>query len=75
MAMGLLEDWMKRASETDQSLAPKLGISRVHVSRLRRVVHNPSPELAERLEQLTGIPKASLVFEPRVRAERHARAA
>jgi transcriptional regulator with XRE-family HTH domain len=63
--MGLLAEWMTRKGETDQSLAPKVGISRVHVSRLRRVVHNPSPDLAKKIESVTKIPAAKLVFEAR----------
>jgi transcriptional regulator with XRE-family HTH domain len=52
---------MVRNSETDQSLAPKIGVSRVHVSRLRRSVHKPSPELAVKLESVTGIPAWELL--------------
>lgn len=63
--MSLLADWMRRKGETDQSLAPKLGVSRVHVSRLRRTIHNPSPELAKRIELVTRIPAAKLIFEER----------
>jgi transcriptional regulator with XRE-family HTH domain len=63
--MGILADWMKRASETDQGLAPKIGVSRVHVSRLRRMVHKPSLDLAKTLEEVTGIPAAQFVFEER----------
>lgn len=63
--MGLLAEWMDRHRETDQSFAPKLGVSRVHVSRLRRVIHNPSPDLAKRLERITEIPAAELIFEKR----------
>lgn len=54
--MADLAQWMTDNRETDQSLAPKIGVSRVHVSRLRRRVHKPSPELAVRIEQVTGIP-------------------
>lgn len=66
--MGLLADWMSRNRETDQSFAPKLGVSRVHVSRLRRVIHNPSPDLALKLEEITEIPAAELIFERRAAA-------
>ena len=37
-------------------MAPKLGVSRVQVSRLRRGKHKPSLKLAVTLESLTGIP-------------------
>lgn len=60
--MQTLADWMRRNSETDQSLAPKIGVSRVHVSRLRRNVHKPSPDLARKLEEVTQIPAAEFIF-------------
>lgn len=61
--MNHLACWMKVNRETDQSLAPKVGISRVHVSRLRRGVHRPSPDLARKLETVTNIPAATFIFE------------
>lgn len=61
--MTYLEAWMRLNRETDQSLAPKIGISRVHVSRLRRGVHRPSRELAMKLEAVTAIPAADFIFE------------
>lgn len=60
--MTILAKWMKDKGETDQTLAPKLGISRVHVSRLRRDVHKPSPELALKLEAVTAIPAGEFIF-------------
>jgi transcriptional regulator with XRE-family HTH domain len=63
--MGLLAEWMDRTGETDQTLAPKVGVSRVHVSRLRRLIHNPSPDLAKKLEEVTAIPAANFIFEDR----------
>lgn len=61
--MSILATWMKANNETDQTLAPKIGVSRVHVSRLRRGVHKPKPKLAERLEEVTHIPAAKFIFE------------
>lgn len=59
--MAELSDWMSNHRETDQTFAPKLGVSRVHVSRLRRGVHKPSPELAVKIEDITGIPAWELL--------------
>lgn len=56
-----LAHWMADNRETDQTLAPKIGTSRVHVSRLRRKIHRPSPELAMKLEAVTGIPAWELL--------------
>lgn len=54
--MADLNSWMDDAGESDESLAPKLGVSRVQVSRIRRGVNKPSATVAARLEELTGIP-------------------
>lgn len=63
--MTKLAEWMRANEETDETLASKLGVSRVHVSRLRRDVHRPRPGLARKLEELTGIPAAQFIFEDR----------
>lgn len=63
--MADLAQWMRLNDETDQSLAPKIGVSRVHVSRLRRKVHLPSPDLARKLEEITEIPAAEFIFDER----------
>lgn len=61
--MTILAQWMLANEETDHTLAPKVGVSRVHVSRLRRGVHKPKPRLAEKLEEVTSIPAAKFIFE------------
>lgn len=53
---------MQDKGEDDASLSVKLGISRVHASRLRRDICKPSPETAIKLEKLTGIPAPSFIF-------------
>lgn len=47
---------MTGAGESDETLAPKIGVSRVQVSRIRRNINKPSPSVAAKLEELTGIP-------------------
>lgn len=54
--MADLNAWMKGEGESDETLAPKLGVSRVQVSRIRRGVNRPSLTVAAKLEELTGIP-------------------
>lgn len=63
--MADLAAWMNANGETDESLAPKLGVSRVHVSRLRRRICNPSPDMAKRIEDLTAIPAIDLLLRER----------
>lgn len=50
-----LGNWMKDR-ETDESLAKKLGISRVSVTRIRNGAHGASKDTALKLEAVTGIP-------------------
>lgn len=54
--MNALAAWMSEAGETDETVAAKAGVSRVQISRIRRNLSRPSPELAEKLETLTGRP-------------------
>lgn len=54
--MNALAKWMETAPETDESLAAKVGVSRVQISRIRRDLSAPSPKLAEKLEGVTGVP-------------------
>lgn len=63
--MALLDEWMATNTVSDEALAERLKISRVHASRLRRRVCLPSKEVAKRLEDLTAIPAAQFVFEDR----------
>lgn len=65
ISMALLETWMRKNSFTDEKLAERLGVSRVHASRLRRRICLPSKDVALKLQNLTRIPAAKLVFEER----------
>lgn len=63
--MNDLEAWMTGAGESDETLAGKLGVSRVQVSRIRRRICNPSPAIATKLEALTAIPAIDLLMRER----------
>ena len=52
---------MMGAAETDATLSRKLGVSRVQVSRVRRGVNRPSPQLAAKIETITKIPAWDLI--------------
>lgn len=47
---------MDLARETDETVASKVRVSRVQISRIRRGLSKPSPRLASELERVTGIP-------------------
>lgn len=53
---------MTERAVKDEALAPKLNVSRVHVSRLRRRICRPSLETAKRLEEITKIPAADFLM-------------
>jgi len=67
--MTSLQSWMERAKETDESLAERVGVSRVQISRIRRRMVRPSLKLAATLEDITGIPAAQFAREPLVKEE------
>jgi transcriptional regulator with XRE-family HTH domain len=46
---------MSSSGETDETVAAKVDVSRVQISRIRRGLHKPSPRLAARLEEITGV--------------------
>lgn len=54
--MADLASWMEARGETDATLATKVGVSRVQITRIRNGVSKPSPRVAMELERLTAIP-------------------
>ena len=63
--MAVLETWMSLAGYDDEKLAAEVGVSRVHVSRLRRRKCLPSRDVAKALERVTRIPAEKFIFEER----------
>lgn len=63
--MAVLAEAMKEKRWNDAALAKELNISRVHASRLRRRICLPSPDLAKRLAELTGVAAEQFIFEDR----------
>lgn len=57
-----LQAWMGENKETDESLSRKVGVSRVQIRRIRLGENHPSRDTALKLEQITGISAATLVF-------------
>lgn len=60
--MNALAQWMAENGVKDDGLAPLVGVSRAQVSRLRRGIYRLRPDLARKLEDVTGIPAAVFVF-------------
>lgn len=57
-----LARWMEHAGETDETLSPKVGVSRVQISRIRRDKSKPSPATAVKLEAITKLPASIFIF-------------
>lgn len=51
-----MQKWMDTKEETDVSLAPRIGVSRVQILRIRSGQCGASKKTAKRLEKVTGIP-------------------
>ena len=62
-----LRTFMKAHKLTELQMATRLGISQPHMNRLKGERQRPSPELAARIERLTGIPFKRLVLAPKNR--------
>lgn len=63
-----LAAWMLVNDKSDEALAAELGVSRVHVSRLRRGLHRPRHELALKLEKVTNLPASTFIFDEGIAA-------
>lgn len=57
-----LEDAFSAAALSDAELAAKTGLSRPHISKVRRGKRRASPEAAEKLAAATGIPRDAFIF-------------
>jgi len=55
-------DILASCGMSDKELGQKVGISRPHASKLRRGVRGITPDMAKRLEAVTGIPAERLIF-------------
>ena len=55
-------EYLEKTKKTQAELAELLGISQAHVSEIMNAKKRPSPELAQSIEKLTGIPLRDLLF-------------
>lgn len=58
-----LDEAMKAKGLTDQTLADKVGVSRVFITRIRNGKRRPSIGVAARLEAATGVKAAEFAAE------------
>ncbi len=57
-----LSDYLKRTGKTERELATKLGVSQPFINMIKKGEKRPSPELAQKIEALTGIPFRALLL-------------
>ena len=57
-----IRDYLKRSGKTEKQLARLLGVSQPYVNMLKNGRRRPGPDLAERIEAVTGIPFRSLLI-------------
>ncbi|PIB94582.1 hypothetical protein CSW62_06570 [Caulobacter sp. FWC2] len=57
-----LDQHMTDHKLTDAKLAEMVGVTQPHIWRIRKRKARPSPDVAKRIEGVTGIPASELVF-------------
>ena len=58
-----IREYLRRSGRTERQLARLLGVSQPYVNMLKNGRRRPRPELAERIEAVTGIPFRKLLLE------------
>jgi HTH-type transcriptional regulator / antitoxin HigA len=57
-----ISEYLENTGATERELAGKLGISASHLNMIKKGTRRPSPELAQKIETLTGIPFRKLLL-------------
>ena len=57
-----IRDFLKRTGMTEAELARLAGITQSYVNKIKNGTRRPSPEVAARLEAITGIPLRTLLL-------------
>ncbi len=65
-----IREYLMYSGRTEKQLARVLGISQPYVNMLKNGRRRPKPELAERIEAVTGIPILNLLFREGQRGSR-----
>jgi transcriptional regulator with XRE-family HTH domain len=64
-----LTDWLRETERQQTDLADELGISRAYLSQIIAGLRRPSPEVAARIEAVTGVDARTLLRIPLEAAE------
>lgn len=57
-----ISEYLEKSKKTESELAALLEISQAHVNEIKNGKKRPSPELAQKIESLTGIPLRELLL-------------
>jgi transcriptional regulator with XRE-family HTH domain len=68
-----IRDYLKRTGQTEVELAELARISQSSVNKIKNGTRRPTPEVAARLETITGIPLRILLFKVEKKADNKAR--
>jgi transcriptional regulator with XRE-family HTH domain len=61
-AYASIREYLQKTHQTARELAEKVGVSEAYVLMLKAGKRRPSPELAKKLEAVTGIPFRKLLL-------------
>jgi transcriptional regulator with XRE-family HTH domain len=64
-----LTDWLRETERQQTDLADELGISRAYLSQIIAGLRRPSPEVAARIDAVTGVDARTLLRIPLEAAE------
>jgi transcriptional regulator with XRE-family HTH domain len=68
-----IRDYLEKTGKTESELARLACISQAHVNMIKNGSRRPTPEVAERLEAITGVPLRNLLFKPEKKPRRGSR--
>jgi HTH-type transcriptional regulator / antitoxin HigA len=57
-----IQEYLEKTGTTEKEFAEKIGVSQPFVSLLKNGTRRPNPELAEKIEAITGIPFRKLLL-------------
>jgi transcriptional regulator with XRE-family HTH domain len=57
-----ISEYLEKSDRTEADVARELGISQAHMNEIKNGKKRPSPELAQKIENLMGIPFRDLLL-------------
>jgi transcriptional regulator with XRE-family HTH domain len=62
MKYGSIREYLKKTGTTEKEFAEKIGVSQPFVNLIKRGERRPTPEIAQKIEEITGIPFKKLLL-------------